>query len=181
MKIKNRQQWLALLAGAVVALFAADKLLITPLTASWKQRAAQITDLRKKVSEGRALLQRESSLRSRLAQMRANTLPNDRSQAEEQMLKGVERWSGASRVTILSLSPQWKQEAEDRVTLECRLEASGDLGAVSRFLYEVESDPMALRVQSVEITARDNDGRQMALGLQISGLVSMPETQKRQR
>ncbi len=97
------------------------------------------------------------------------------------MLKGVERWSGASRVTILSLSPQWKQEAEDRVTLECRLEASGDLGAVSRFLYEVETDPMALRVQSVEITARDNEGRQMALGLQLSGLVSMPETERRPR
>ena len=63
----------------------------------------------------------------------------------------------------------------------CRLEASGDLGAVSRFLYEVETDPMALKVQSVEITARDNEGRQMALGMQLSGLVSVPETEKRQR
>ena len=36
MQIKNRQQILTIAAVAVVALFASDKLLITPLTRSWK-------------------------------------------------------------------------------------------------------------------------------------------------
>ncbi len=35
MKIRNRQQMLAVLAIAVIALFAGDKLLFTPLVRAW--------------------------------------------------------------------------------------------------------------------------------------------------
>lgn len=181
MKISNRQQMLVLVAGAVVALLAADRLLLTPLTASWKARTTRITELRKQLSEGQSLLDREKTLRTRWSQMRTNTLPNNRPMAEEQVLKGFDRWSQASRVSILSISPMWKQDGEEYATLDCRVEASGNLGAVSRFLYDIEKDPMALRVQSVEISARDTEGQQLALGLQVSGLVLIPENQRQRR
>jgi len=57
------------------------------------------------------------------------------------------------------------------MTLQCRVEASGNLNTVTRFLYEIEKDPMALRMDAVEISARDNEGQQINLGLQVSGLV----------
>ena len=38
-------------------------------------------------------------------------------------------------------------------------------------MYELETDPMALKVQSVEMTAKDNTGSVIGLGVQISGLV----------
>ena len=56
------------------------------------------------------------------------------------------------------------------MTLECRADAFGSIQAVTRFLYEVEKDSLALRVEAVEITARDNDGQQLTIGLQVSGL-----------
>jgi hypothetical protein len=178
-KIKNRQQLLAIVAGAVVAFFAADKLLLTPLTASWKARATRVAELRKKVEDGRSLLQREQGLRSRWEQMRRNALPNNPSLAEQQVLKAFDRWSQESRVSIMSISPQWKHDADDYMTLECRVEAAGNLNTVSRFLYDLEKDPMALKLQMVEISARDSDGQQLALGLQVSGLVLTPQEQKR--
>lgn len=181
MTIKNRQQILVLIAGTVVALLAADRLLLTPLTKSWKARSARIVELRKQINDGQSLLDREYTLRGRWSQMRTNTLPNHRPAAEEQVLRGFDRWSQNSRVSILSISPMWKQEGEEYATLDCRVEASGSLGAVSRFLYDLEKDPMALRVQSVEISARDNDGQQLALGLQVSGLVLTPENQSQRR
>ncbi|HYG34118.1 MAG TPA: hypothetical protein VEC99_05010 [Clostridia bacterium] len=171
MKISNRQQLLAILAGVAVALLAADSLIITPLTKTWKVRTTRMADLRKKVADGRSLLSREEGLRSRWRQMQTNTLPDNTSQAEQQLLKAFDRWSQDSRVGILSISPQWKRDAEDYMTLECRVEAAGDLSTVSRFLYELERDPMAVRLQSVEISSRDNTGQQLALGLQVSGLV----------
>jgi len=44
--INNRQQLLAVVAGAAVALWAGDKLILSPLTQSWKERAARIVSLR---------------------------------------------------------------------------------------------------------------------------------------
>jgi hypothetical protein len=62
------------------------------------------------------------------------------------------------------------------MTLDCRVEASGDLGTLSRFVYDIEKDPMALKLESVELSTRDDTGQQLTLGLQISGLVLTPQT-----
>jgi hypothetical protein len=52
------------------------------------------------------------------------------------------------------------------------------MGAVSRFLYDVEKDPMALRLEIVEVSSRDAEGQQLALGLQVSGLVLTPQEKR---
>ncbi len=178
LNIKNRQQLLTALAIAVVALFAADKLLLAPLTAGWKHRATSIAELRNQVAARSGMIKREQTLRAAWERMRTNTLPNNSSLAEQQVLKAFDRWSRESRISITSISPQWKQESEDFITLQCRVEASGNLPTLSRFLYDMERDPMALKLESVEISSRDADGQQLALGLQISGLVLRSQEQR---
>lgn len=177
MQIKNRQQMLGLLAIAAVALFVGDKLLVSPLTNAWKVRARRIADLRKQVTEGKLLLQREASIRSRWGQMRSNTLPNNTSAAEQQLFKAIDAWAQESRVAIAAITPQWKREEDDFMTYQCRVEAAGNLGALSRFLYNLEKDPMALKLDSVELAAHDKEGQQITLAVQINGLVLTPQTQ----
>jgi Tfp pilus assembly protein PilO len=158
-----------------VALLAADQLLLTPLVALWKGRAARIVELRKQVTQGQRLLDRESALRTRWAQMRSNTLPAQPSVAEQRLLKAVDTWAQESRLTIVSVAPQWRRENDEFATQLCRVEAAGNLATLGRFLYDLEKDPLALKLESVEISARDNEGQQLALGLQISGLVLAPQ------
>jgi hypothetical protein len=176
--LKNRQQLLGFVAAAAITLFAADKLVLTPLTKTWKARAEQITKLRAQVSEAQGLIRRESTLRERWAEMRRNTLPDNASRAEQQVLKAFDTWARQSQAGLLSISPQWKHDTDEYMTLECRVEAAGTLSTVSRFLYELEKDPMALRLQGVELSSRDNDGQQIALGLQVSGLVLIPQSER---
>lgn len=177
MKLDKRQQLLALLAIAVVALFAGDKLVFSPLVRFWKDRSAQIAELDKKIAQGSELIKREQTIRKRWAQMRSNTLPNNNSVAEQRVLAAFDYWAQESRVSVLSITPQWKPEADDYISLECRVEAFGSLATVSQFLYNIEKDPLGLRLESVELSARDNEGQQIALGLQISGLVFNPQLQ----
>jgi hypothetical protein len=171
MNMNKRQQLLGIIAIAVVAIWAGDKLIFTPLTQLWKQRRTQIADLRKSVTQGSLLLDRKNSIRARWDIMRTNTLPTENSRAEAQVLKAFDLWSQDSRISVTSIKPQWKHNADDYVTLECRLDAFGSLPNITRFLYDVEKDAMALKVDSVEITTRDNDGQQLSLALQVSGLV----------
>ena len=177
MKIKNRQQLLTIAAIAVVALFAADKLLITPLTQFWKDRSRAIADLREKVTRGKNMIDREQALRATWERMRTNTLPTDESIAEEQVLKAFRKWERDSRVTITSISPQPKHD-EDYTTIQCRVEASGNIESMNRFLYDLEKDPTALKLELVELSSHDNEGQQLLLGLQVSGLILPPQTQK---
>jgi hypothetical protein len=171
MKIENRQRLLTIVAGAVIALYAADKAVLEPLIASLKQRSTRITNLRQKLADERQLLQREKTLRSRWDFVRTNTLPDNPSLAEQQVFKAFDRWSQESRISITSITPQMKHDADEYSTIEFRVEASGNLASVSRFLYEIEKDPMALKLETTEISARDAEGQQLSLGLQVSGLV----------
>ena len=174
MQIRNRQHILAMLAIGAVALLAGERLLISPLLRSWKDRAARIEELRLSVERGTRLLEREETVRQRWETMSTNTLPSNVSAAENVVLKAFDRWSQESRISVTSLKPQSKQTEDDYVTVECRADAFGSIQALTRFLYEVEKDPLALKVESVEISTRDNDGQQLALGLQVSGLVLNP-------
>jgi len=162
---------LLIVAGAVIGLLVADKLVITPLTAAWKARATRIADLRKKVDDGAKLIQRADALESRWAMMRTNALPNNNSLAEQQVLNAFDRWSQDARISVNSITPQWRRDRDDLVTLQCRVDAAGSVGTLARFLFNVERDPMALKIEAVEIAARDKDGQNLSLGLQISGLV----------
>ena len=179
MKVNNRQRLLIVLTICVVALFAADSLVITPLTQSWKKRSEDIAQLQKSLRTGEALLEREQATQKRWNDMRKNTLPVNVSLAEQEVLKSFDKWSEEARISVSSLKPQWKRGATDDYSLlECRVDASGSLAALARFVYEVEKSPMALKVEALELSSRDNDGQQLALGLLVSGLRLAPLERK---
>ncbi|MBU6399856.1 MAG: hypothetical protein KGS61_06020 [Verrucomicrobia bacterium] len=175
--LKNRQQLLLVTAMAVVGLFIANLVLITPLTNAWKARADRIAALRKQVAQGAQLLQRQASLRGRWEQMRRNTLPNDNSAAEQQVFNAIETWKQNSGATVTAVNPQWKHDSDDYITYQCRLDVAGNLPALSRFLFELEKDSMALKLDAVELATRDKLGQQLTLAVQFNGLVLTPQSQ----
>jgi len=174
-QIKNRQQLLTVVAIAAAALFAANQLVLSPILKVWNGRATRIADLRKNISRANSMMQREQlpgqSIGRRWQQMTNHALPNNTSAAEQQIFKAIDLWAQNSGVSITAITPQWKHDSDDYMTFECRVDAAGDLGKLSRFLYSVERDPMALKLELVELGARDKEGQQLSLGLQLSGLV----------
>ncbi len=177
MNLNKRQQLLAVLAIALVGLFIADKLVFTPLTTSWKARAARIAKLKEDVRDGAETLKREQVLTEQWNNMRRNTLPAARSEAESQMLKAFERWSQAGEVTVSSIRPQWKESEDDYKTLECRADVASSLAAITRFLWQIERDPLGVKVDSMELTSRNTEGSQLGLVIQVSGLLLNPPKQ----
>jgi len=174
MNINNRQQFLGIIAIVAIGLWVGDHLLFTPLIQSWHDRSVRLTSLKKSVVEGKRLLDREKTIREHWAQMRTNTLSSEQPLADAQMYAALNRWTEGSRIIVTSVAPRWKQNADDYATYECHVEASGNLPTLTRFLYEVENDPLAVKVDLVELTAQDERGSQMSLGLQVSGLELNP-------
>ena len=175
MKIENRQQALAILAITAVAILAGDRFIVSPLVHAWKARAERTAELRTRIQEGELLLDRESVLQQRWARMKTNTLPEDPSVAQDIVSKAFYRWCDESRVTLTGLTPYLREPDEDYSTMEYRATVSGTLPALTRFLHEIEKDPLALRVESVKIESRDDNGQQIAVSLQLSGLLLKPK------
>lgn len=171
MSNEPRQRLLLVVAALVVGVLLTDRMLLTPLTRVWKERADRIAELRQSVSQGSLLLDREEAIESRWDSMRTNSLPSDPSAAESIILRSFERWSQESRISLSSVKPVWIPVDEKYMTLECRADGFGSIDGITRFLYELEKDPLAFKVQSMSITAKDKEGSQLALAVQLSGLV----------
>jgi Tfp pilus assembly protein PilO len=177
-KIKNRQEFLVVLTVAAFALLVGVNFILEPLGGWWSSRQAQIRELRAEVAAGQQLIRRESGIRGRWADMTANALPANTSLAEQKLLTAVDGWSRSSGVEVTSLMPQWKNESTNYLTLTCRVETSGDLGALTKFLYDLENGPLALRLDSLELGAHDKDGQQMTLSTEINGLALIQSNSK---
>lgn len=175
MQIKDRQQFLTVLAIIAIALLVIDKLIAPPLEGFWDARAQRIEDLQKKVKHGDQMLKRQKWIRSDWADIQAATLTNDMSAAEHQLYSAIDRWTQSSGMSVNAITPQGKDGSDASYkTIECRVDAAGSIDRVTQFLYDLENDPMALKLQSIELTASDSSGQQLALGVQVSGLVLTP-------
>ena len=174
---KNRQHVLLLCTVVVVGLLLADSLVRAPLWNAWKNRSARLTELKTKVRNAEQLIERGESLESRWSNMRTNALPTQSTSAESLVLGAFDRWSKSSGVSVTSLRPQWKQGEREYVLLECQAEVAGTLREVTRFLYELEHDPIGVKVDSATLATRDTDGAQITLSLRTSALQLLARNQ----
>jgi Tfp pilus assembly protein PilO len=169
-KVKNRQDFLVVLTIAAVGLFVGVNFIFTPLQNWWSDRQKQVHDLRDKIKYGNTMIRRDQAIRSHWKDMQDNALPPNMSQAEQRFLNAMEGWSRDSGAEITSIMPQWKIDSTNYMTLNCRVETGGDLSTLSRFINDVEKGPLAVRLDSVELSSHDNNGQQMTLGVEINGL-----------
>jgi Tfp pilus assembly protein PilO len=177
MPTKNRQQLLTVVALSAAALFAGDKLIVSRLQDAWVARSKQIAELTRNINEGKLLQKRETSLRNHWDDMRRNTLPTDTSSAEQQIWSAFDRWVQDSHVAISAVTPQWKRDSEDYETYECRVEATGNINSLTVFLYDIEKDAMALKLESLEMGTKDKEGQQLTMNLVVSALALTPQPQ----
>jgi hypothetical protein len=173
-KTDNRQQMLLIIAAVGLALLLGDQFIFQPLSKSWSARSKRIADLDGKLADGRKTLDLAKTLRNKWSNMRTNTLSSDESIAGQQILSAFERWRQDSRINITGYRQTWRHPDDNYATLEFRVDAAGSLQTITRFLYDVEKDPLAVRVEAVELAAHDATGSQFTLGLTVSGLVLQP-------
>lgn len=178
LNLPDRQRWLVIATAAMVALFLLDRILFTPLTSLWRTHSAEIVKLRKSVGDGRDLIARGAQLDRTWKDMQDNALPKDAAQAEQDVISAFDRWGRANNIELSSIRPQWKRGTDRYSLLECRVDATGSVPTLSRFIYELEGSPLALRVDTIEMTARDDNGQKLTLGLIVSGLRLSPLERK---
>jgi hypothetical protein len=171
----NRQKWLLGIAGGAVVLFILNQVVISPLSGLWEDHSTEIAHLNTTLAEGRSLIAQGPRLQRDWTDMQAATLPRDPAKSEHDVLEQFETWSRSSGVELGSIKPQMKHGDTDNYSLlECRLDATGSLGSLSQFLFDLEKAPLALRVESVEFLSRDDSGDKLTLSLTITGLRLAP-------
>jgi hypothetical protein len=177
METKNREKMLAILAGGALALLVLNYLVVSPLIDSWQSRTKQIKDLKTRIADGALLIRRQEVVESRWDDMRTNALDSNPAAAERQLFTAFDQWVKKSGVTEGSFRPQLQETDDNYSTIDCRADVSGDMQTLAKFFYNMEKDPLGVKIEAFELTSRDDNARQMTLGLELSGLVLPATTQ----
>jgi hypothetical protein len=171
METKNREKLLLMATGACIALWLLNLLVLSPLMDSWHRRSDEIDKLKRDIADGARLIQRQSTIRARWDFMRANALNSNPTVAERQLFTAFDRWVHSGGVTQGSFRPQVQDTDTNFLTVDCRSDVSGSPSNVRDFLRAMSRDPLADKLGSFVLTAKDDNGQQLTLDLNLSGLV----------
>lgn len=179
METKNREKMLAIVVGVCALIWVGNLVVFRPLVESWHARSDQIARLQKQLAEGKQLLARGPELLDRWNKMQTNSLPGNAALAESKLLTSFDQWVSDSGVTQGSFRPQLRETDDNYSTMDCRADVTGSMDQIFNFLYDLEKDPTGIRLDSVELTTRDDNGRQIALVLEMSALM-LPQAEDNQ-
>jgi hypothetical protein len=177
METKNREKMLLIAVAVCVGLYLLNLLLISPLCASWSARQDKIKQLKDTIRDGLAMKANAQSIEDKWNSMSTNTLPPNPTLAESRLYQAFQTWATSSQVILVGQRPQAKDSEDPTYSNEeWHADVTGSLPQIFAFLSSVESSPMGLKVDSVELSSRDDRGTQLALGLTVSGLILNPPT-----
>ncbi len=154
MKLSKRERYIAMATGAVVGLLVLDSLVLTP----WMEARADLTmRLEARREEMARAEQTFTNLRRanrRWAEVAGGTLRDDASAAESQLLNALRDWSQEAGLTLSAVRPDRSGAAGGfgRVTL--RATGAGRMGDVTRFLWNVETAGVPVRMEELQLTTR---------------------------
>ena len=177
MVLNKRERIIALVTGGVIALLAADRLVLTPLVERSNNVDTDLAAANADLARAEQLFRNAPRMNQRWNQMIAAGMKPEVTESESQALRALYDWAQASGVSLQSLQPDrverpLPQKEFRQVTL--RATGTGSLNAVGKLLWRVQTATIPMRVTSLDLNARKEGTDDLTVTLTVSTLVYAP-------
>ena len=173
MGLSKRERVIVLLAVLVVGALAADWVVFTPALRKFRATQDQRQTLLAQVNEAQDLFERRRLNERKWKTMVADGLQND-AEAESRVMRALGQWSQEARLTLTSLKPERLPGAKGLKEMTFVVAGRGRLDAVARFLWQVETAQLPVKVKEMTLGASEAD-ESISLELSLSALYFGPE------
>lgn len=178
MNISKRERTILLLTLSVVGLLLADRVVISPVLAYRDALASEVDSLTNDVSHGLLLLKQGKAKQQRWKEMMTIGLPASASEAESRTLEAINKWAGSSKLSLVSVKPEYRRSDETLVPVIFRVSANGSMKAIAKFIWEVETAGIPVCVDSLQINTRDKNKDDLAIQMGVSALYRKADKQE---
>lgn len=174
MSPNDRKRLLLLASGLVLAIFVGDRFILSPMLSAWKERSEKIGELKTSIDSGEKLIDRAETLERRWDEINETALPaGDAAAAESALLNAVNDQGKSAGLNMTALKPHWVEDDDLGSRLEIRVSAEGSLGQISRFIYNMKNCGTPVRIEDIELRARDDHGATISVEARLSGLIAV--------
>ena len=168
MALSVRERYLVLAMAAVIVLYGLDRYAVSPLLEQRHDVAIQSISLSGELQQADLLLTNHPVRQAQWRTMSGQGLRNDAQQAESDLLAALGEWSGRSGLALPSIQPQRSIQDGELHQLVFQVTGNGLMQAVTRFLFELESSDMPVRVVTLTISARSEGDDELSVQIRIS-------------
>lgn len=174
MTFSKREKIMAVLAGSALVLLGLNFYLLEPLLQRRERAEAAIARAQRNLSEAAGTFDNDLRARRRWNEMTGQTLRTDGPSAESQLLNHARQWAQEAGLTLTSLKPERNERELEFQRITIRATALGNMQSVARFLYEVQTSSIPVRISDVQIVSRREGSDELSMQVGLSTIYLPP-------
>lgn len=168
MVLSKRERIIALMTLVIVGAFVLSKTVLGPVRGHLQMTEDKKQELLAQVVEAQNLFKRRQMLERKWKTMLSDGLRSDE-EAESRVARALDEWSTNTGLTLSSVKPERAAGDKGLSEMTFTVAGKGRLDAVARFVYEVETAKMPIKVKDMQLGSSESADT-MSLQLTLSAL-----------
>jgi hypothetical protein len=116
------------------------------------------------------LFERRRLMARKWEDLTAGGLTSNPADAESRLLHALQDWAADTRLSLSAVKPERMEQTGRTREIRITTSGTGSMRAVARFLWEVETTGLPLRIAELQLGARREGGDELSLQLRASTL-----------
>lgn len=172
MAISKRERYIGLGVGAALGLLAIDHFALSPYMDRRKELENNLQQVELQEKSMASMLDAKVRMEKTWMQLRKNMKP-EAPDADSQARTALRECADAAGVNLGDVNPDRSATSQEGFRLvNLRVAASGRTASISRMLWQLETMPIPLRINSLEVSSRPENTDDLRLDMNVSTLVS---------
>ncbi|MGE4286145.1 MAG: hypothetical protein AB7F23_05990 [Phycisphaerae bacterium] len=176
--MSGKEKKLLIIALAAIALLIADRYIFSPAFAKRGEIKVQKEQARMQLEKAQNLLHSSKSVSERWQAYLDAGLAPEPQKLESTLLRFVDESSRSCDLMLSFVQPGDSDIEQGFGTLEYTISGAGSMRSVTRFIYEIETAELPVKVDSFQIGASDESGSNITVQINISALFLAPEKEE---
>ena len=169
MGLSKRERIILIAALVSVGLFVAVKFVIDPVQAKRNELESQRQQLLGDLNEAELLIGNHGRMQKKWNAMLSDGLRNE-TEAESRILDALREWSAAANMALSSIRPERVSSDKGLQEMIFTVAGRGTLDSVARFLWEIETAALPVKIKDMQLGSSSESGDSMSLQLHLSAL-----------
>jgi Tfp pilus assembly protein PilO len=169
MVLSKRERIILVVAIVAVVMLVADKFIIGPISTRREETRTQKLELQAELENAQILFTRQKLMERKWKSLLSDGLRND-AEAESKIARALDGWSKDAMLTLSSVKPERVASDKGLKEMTFVVAGTGTLEAVSRFLWQIETASMPIKVMDMQVGSTNETGQSMSLQLRLSAL-----------
>lgn len=180
MVLSKREKLIAITLAGSLGLLLADRWLLTPYMEERDRVSSQNELAAAELERAEQLLFNQTRVQRTWHELTEAGLETDTAAAESKALHAIRDYSQNARVELQSLKTDRASRTGEFLQLRLQATGSGNIASIARFLRQVETTKMPLRVTEFRANARKDGVDDITFSLSLAALVHSPLPQSQQ-